>query len=165
MKLLVSACLLGEPVRYDGLDNKQKLTPDQQELLWQWREQGRLVAVCPESLGGLPTPRPPAEIQNATGSEVLKNQAQVITISNQNVTEAFKKGAQRTLEIALQHQIRHALLAARSPSCGSTEIYDGTFSKKRIAGAGVTAALLTQHNIECFEPAEFERLKKLMRTS
>lgn len=153
MKLLVSACLLGEPVRYDGQDNASKLSTAQRNILAIWRAQGKIIPICPESLGGLPTPRPAAEIQTRLNDQLI-----VQTKEGTDLTECFLKGAQNTLEIARQHDAKFALLAARSPSCGTKQIYDGEFQRRLVDGMGVTARLLTEHGIHCFEPDSFEEL-------
>ena len=150
-KLLVSACLLGEPLRYDGNDNAGKAS-HLKSLLSHWQEKGRIIPVCPETLGGLPTPRPPAEAEQGGGSAVLTGIARVQTYTGDNVTQAFIHGAEKALATAQRYQCQGALLAARSPSCGVSEIYDGSHTRTLIAGDGVTTALLKQHNIVCFTP-------------
>lgn len=152
-KILVSACLLGQPVRYDGKANDSKVQAFQQQIN-QWQQQGRLVSVCPEMLGGLPTPRPAAEIRGD----------QIITRNGDNVSEAFRLGAAKTLQQAQQHQVIAALLAARSPSCGSDSVYDGSFSGRLIAGRGITAELLEQQGIRCFSPETFRQLTDYLAT-
>lgn len=136
MKILVSACLLGQKVRYDGNDNflsHQKLNA--------LNEAGKIIPFCPEMAGGLSTPRPPAEIQ-ANG--------RIVTTDGQDVTDAYLLGAQKALALAQKHNIRVAILKARSPSCGNEQIYDGTFSKTLTHGMGATAALLHQNGIQVF---------------
>ena len=160
-KLLVSACLLGEPLRYDGDDNAGKVS-HLKTLLDQWMEEGRLVPVCPETLGGLPTPRPPAEAEQGGGSAVLAGIARVQTYTGDNVTQAFIHGAEKALATAQRYQCQGALLAARSPSCGVSEIYDGSHTRTLIAGDGVTTALLKQHNIVCFTPDMADELIQWM---
>ncbi|HHF7376110.1 DUF523 domain-containing protein [Legionella bozemanae] len=146
-KILMSACLLGQKVRYDGGDCVQN-----HPLLQQWYKEGKIITICPEMAGGLPTPRSPAEIQDGkSGVDVLKKNALVKTKNNQDVTGFFLEGAQRALELAKKHHICVAILKARSPSCGSNMIYDGTFTRSLIQGEGVTAALLTEHGIQVFD--------------
>lgn len=128
---ICSACLLGVKCRYDG---KNALNRKVIELL----KTEILIPVCPEQLGGLPTPREPAEI---VGNKV-------ITRSGQDVTEKFKRGAMETLKIAELLGIREAVLKQGSPSCGCGKICDGTFSGKTIKGDGVTTALLKRHGIK-----------------
>lgn len=156
-KLLVSACLLGEPLRYDGDDNKSKVSHLQSKLT-QWMEEGRLVAVCPETMGGLPTPRTPAEAEQGGGKAVLSGTARVLTYNGEDVTASFIEGAEKALAVAQRHDCQGALLAARSPSCGSGEIYDGTHSRVITSGDGITTALLKCHDIVCFTPDMADQL-------
>ncbi|MEN5239233.1 MULTISPECIES: 2-thiouracil desulfurase family protein [Pseudomonas] len=153
-KVLVSACLLGQPVRYDGRASGH---PD---LLQRWQAEGRVVPLCPEVAGGLPTPRPAAEIPGGQGSQVLDGQAQVRTASGEDVSAAFMAGAQRALELVRRHGIRVAVLKSGSPSCGNRQTYDGTFTGVKVAGEGVTTALLRRDGVQVFselELAEAER--------
>ncbi|MEM3616770.1 MAG: DUF523 domain-containing protein [Candidatus Bathyarchaeia archaeon] len=128
---LCSACLLGVKCRYDGRDalNRKVLMLLKAETL---------IPVCPEQLGGLPTPREPAEIVKG----------RVITKSGRDVTENFKCGAKEALKIAKLFGIKEAVLKQGSPSCGCGRIYDGTFSGKTVKGNGITAALLKKHGIK-----------------
>lgn len=128
---LCSACLLGVKCRYDGKSalNKKVVTLLKSEIL---------IPVCPEQLGGLPTPREPAEIVGK----------RVITRSGVDVTENFVRGARETLRIAKMFNIGEAILKQGSPSCGYGRIYDGTFSGKTKEGEGITAALLRKHGIK-----------------
>lgn len=126
MKILISACLLGQKCRYDGNANTHP-------AVCALADTHQLIAVCPEQLGGLPTPRPPAEIQ-ADGH--VRTQAGV------DVTAAFALGAAQAVQLAQQHGCTHAILKAKSPSCGCGQIYDGTFSRTLIAGNGKAAAAL-----------------------
>ena len=142
-KILVSACLLGQSVRYDG---QGKGLPD--PCLARWQAQGRLVSVCPELAGGLPVPRAPAERQGA----------RVVTVQGEDVTAAFACGAQAALQLCQAHGIRLALLKEGSPSCGSQQIYDGTFAGQRVAGEGVTAALLRAHGIQVYAETQLAEL-------
>ncbi|MFK4754286.1 DUF523 domain-containing protein [Oceanobacter antarcticus] len=157
MKILVSACLLGQRVRYDGADNAATLT-HQQTVIEQWHQQGWLIPVCPEVAGGLPVPRSAAEIAGGNGAEVLAGQRRVVTQTGDDVTEFFLAGARHTLAYAQTHNAKAALLAARSPSCGPDSTYDGSFSKQLTAYSGITATLLKQHGIVCFSPDSFEQL-------
>jgi uncharacterized protein YbbK (DUF523 family) len=152
-KILVSACLLGELVRH----NAQAL-PSLPERLKQWQEQGLLIPVCPEVAGGLPVPRPPAEIQEGDGEDVIKGFAKVLDINGQDVTGDFLKGAQVVLQLAEENQVECAVLKAYSPSCGGKTIYDGSFSGKLKTGQGVTTALLESNGIEVFNEDEIEEI-------
>lgn len=138
--ILVSACLAGKPVRYDGTDC---LHLKVQQLI----HEQKAIAICPELLAGLPTPRPPAEIVGGDGYSVLAGTAQVIEQSGQDVTEQYIQGAYSTLAIAQKYQATHVVLKENSPSCGSQQIYDGSFFGIKIDGVGVTTALLRQHGI------------------
>lgn len=151
---VISACLAGCRCRYDGDDN---LVDRFKEMV----EQGQAVFVCPEQLGGLSTPRPPAEIVGGTGEDVLNGTARVVTKQGEDVTEQFVRGAEEALRMAQLVGAREAILKERSPSCGSTLIYDGTYSGAKRPGHGVTAALLERHGIHVYseetypdEPAE-----------
>jgi len=130
MKLLVSACLMGICCRYD-----QKSVPD--GLVCALRKRHELIPVCPEQLGGLPTPRCPAEIKDGI----------VITKDGVDVTANYELGAQMALKIAKDLGCSAAILKQRSPSCGCGEIYDGSFTGKTMVGNGVTARLLIQNGI------------------
>lgn len=152
-KILVSACLLGELVRY----NAQAL-PSLPEKLKEWQEQGLLIPVCPEVVGGLPVPRPPAEIQVGDGEDVINGSGQVLDIDGQDVTGEFILGAQEALRLAEENQVECAVLKAHSPSCGSKTIHDGSFSGKLKAGQGVTAALLESSGIQVINEHEIERI-------
>jgi len=157
-KLLVSACLLGRPVRYDGAAKTL-----QDDCLARWVAEGRVVAACPEVMAGLPIPRPPAEIAAAqSGAAVLRGTARIIEADGSDVSDKYIHGAQTALELALAHGCRFALLTDGSPSCGVTFIYDGTFEGRRHAGDGVTTALLRQHDIQVFSPSAIAVLAHLM---
>jgi uncharacterized protein YbbK (DUF523 family) len=154
LKILISACLAGHPVRYSG---KAKLMQD--AWLDRWRDEGRLVTVCPEVAAGFPTPRPPAEIQlRRTGFDVLASNATVEDTSGAEVTALFIAGAYHALNRAKAENCRYALLADGSPSCGSTFIYDGAFSGQTHPGTGVTVALLRKHGIRVFAESHIEEL-------
>lgn len=136
-KILISSCFLGERVRYNAI-----IKPFIHPLIEQWQYQGRLMAICPEVSGGLSTPRPAAELDP-------KSQ-KVITMAGDDVTRYFHQGANNALVLCQKHNIRFAILKESSPSCGSAQIYDGSFTQKKIAGQGVTSALLTKHGIKVF---------------
>jgi uncharacterized protein YbbK (DUF523 family) len=151
IKILISACLLGEKVRYHGGDAALS-----DRILDRWRREGRLVPICPEVAGGLSVPRPAAEIQGAGGHGVLRGSARVVTSEGTDVTDAFLGGARAGLEASLRGGARVAVLKEGSPSCGSKEIYDGAFRGKRKAGVGVTAALLAEKQVRVFNEHELE---------
>jgi uncharacterized protein YbbK (DUF523 family) len=141
-KILVSACLLGKNVRYNGL-----VLPFKRKALERWQREGRLVSFCPEVAGGLAVPRPAAEIIDGDGRSVLDNVSRVINRAGDDVTAQFIAGAVYALKVTQRHTIRLAILKENSPSCGRHAIYDGTFSGTLRAGRGVTAALLMCHGI------------------
>jgi uncharacterized protein YbbK (DUF523 family) len=145
IRVLVSSCLLGEPVRYHGGD-----APCSHEILDRWRAEGRLVPFCPETAAGLPVPRPPAEIAGGDGSAVLRGSAIVGDSTGRDVTASFVDGARKAVDAALAHGARLAILKDGSPSCATTYIYDGSFRRQRDAGVGVTAAMLSQAGIRTF---------------
>lgn len=145
-KVLVSACLVGRPVRYDG-----RAKPVADTLLDRWRAEGRLVVHCPEVAGGLPVPRPPAEIEpGGTAADVLDGRARILTPGGDDVTAYFVAGARAALAFARDRGVTVAVLKESSPSCGLHEVYDGTFTGRRQAGRGVTAHLLAGHGIAVF---------------
>jgi uncharacterized protein YbbK (DUF523 family) len=138
--LLVSACLVGIPCQYHSGSCPHG-------LLQALAVQGHILSLCPEVLGGLPTPRPPAEIQGGDGSDVLEGRARVVNIEGKDVTTEFLAGAQKALRVAHRWGIKEAILKARSPSCGVGQIYNGSFSGRLVEGDGVTAALLKRAGI------------------
>lgn len=143
-KILVSRCLLGHRVRYDGGASGPF------DLLAAWLQEGRVVALCPEVASGLPTPRAAAEIPGGQGVAVLEGRAPVMTTEGEDVSAEFLAGARQALELVEKHGIRIAVLKANSPSCGNLLTYDGSFSGVKVLGEGVTAALLKQHGVQVF---------------
>lgn len=143
MTILVSACLLGCPCRYDG-----KSKPNASVLTLM--EEHTLIPICPEQMGGLATPRPPAECKGGG----------VFTQVDNDVTAQYRRGAEEALRLAKLYGCTCAILKERSPSCGSGEIYDGSFSRTLIEGDGVTAALLKQHGIAVYGESEVDNLWK-----
>lgn len=148
-KILLSHCFLGENVRYNS-----EIITFNSPLIKLWQQQKRIIAICPEVAGGLTVPREPAE-QQAHNDEV-------ITISGSNVSKQFNKGANQALALCQQHNIRFAVLKESSPSCGSTLIYDGSFSNKKIAGQGITSKLLTKAGIKVFSENNLNELAALL---
>ena len=144
-RILVSACLLGQRVRYDGRD---AVVSD--AILGRWRDEGRLVALCPEMAGGLPVPRPPAEIEGGDAEAVLFGRAAIRTEAGMDVTDAFMTGAEMALAACRRHGLRMALLKEGSPSCGAHRVNDGRFAGHKVPGQGLTARLLARHGIRVF---------------
>lgn len=134
MKILVSACLLGKNCKYNGGNNLNRSVLD-------FIEGHEVIGVCPEQLGGLSTPRLQAEIVDG----VVTNKEGV------SVDAEFRKGAQAALAAALENKVDLAILQSRSPSCGVKEIYDGSFSGKKIKGQGVFAKLLSARGIKVLD--------------
>ncbi|MGB4028221.1 MAG: DUF523 domain-containing protein [Acetomicrobium sp.] len=143
MKLLVSACLVGCPCRYDG-------RAFENEILKALVRKGLAVAVCPEILGGLSIPRPKAEIVGGTGDDVLSGHAKILNEWGKDVTPHFLIGAFKVLDIALREGARYAVFKDKSPSCGVYHIYDGSFTGKICEGSGVTTAILRKYSISLF---------------
>ena len=143
-KILVSACLLGRLCRYDG-----RQVPCKEVI--QLKDRYDFVEVCPEVMGGLPTPRIPSERVND----------KVINKAGIDVSVNYKKGAEIALELCKKHGIKIALLKEKSPSCGSRGIYDGSFGGVLIPGEGVTAELLRKNGIKVYGESEVDKLLQL----
>ncbi|WP_223551212.1 DUF523 domain-containing protein [Pseudomonas sp. A-B-19] len=157
-KILVSRCLLGHRVRYDGGASGPF------DQLAQWLDEGRVIPLCPEVAGGLPTPRAAAEIPGGQGGQVLDGQALVITTEGEDVSAQFLSGAYQALELVREHGIRIAILKANSPSCGNLLTYDGTFRCVKVSGEGVTAALLRRHGVQVFSELELAEAAAALTT-
>lgn len=157
-KVLVSGCLLGHRVRYDG--NALSLHSG---ILDRWRAEGRIVSVCPEVEGGLGIPRPPAEIVGGDGDAVWRGEAEVVTKRGDTVSEHFRAGASAALALCRRHHIKVAVLVESSPSCGSSTIYDGSFSRVKVSGSGVTAALLRQDGVQVFSQHDVSDADQALR--
>lgn len=160
-KLLISACLVGRRVRYDG---KQLTVTDLK--LQHWINKGWVVSVCPEVDAGMSIPRVPAEIINGQGEQVLLGAARVKTQAGVDVTKTFINGAHIALNLCVTYGVKVAVLAESSPSCGSSMIYDGSFTAHKTNGHGVTAALLKQHGIKVFNYSDlnkaFDKIEKAL---
>lgn len=141
--ILVSACLLGTNCKYSGGSNH---CPQVEAL----KDNYRLIPVCPEQLGGLPTPRPPAECQGQ----------RVVNREGKDVTEQFSRGAEEALKLGGLFGCTKAVLKSRSPSCGCGQIYDGSFSGTGIPGDGVTVRLLKAHGYKVFSEEQLQNLLK-----
>ncbi len=144
MKILVSSCLLGKNVRYDGKNNliDHKIFQENQ-----------IFPICPEVDGGLPTPRPP--------SEIVKDK--IINIHGEDVSKFFQNGANLALSLAKKQGIKIAILKSKSPSCGKDKIYDGSFSKKLISGDGLTAKTLIENGIKVFDETELDEAREYIK--
>lgn len=160
-KVLVSACLLGDVVRFDARvlssdgERVGEHAPPPQPILARWLREGRVVRVCPEVAGGLPVPRPPAERQR---------DGAIRTKTGLDVTDHFTAGAQEALRLVREHGIGVAVLKEGSPSCGSGYVYDGTFTKTRVPGGeGETVRLLCAHGVRVFSEHDWESAEATLR--
>jgi uncharacterized protein YbbK (DUF523 family) len=151
-KILISACLLGKPVRYDA--GHCLLISD---IIASWEQEGRLVPLCPEMAGGLPVPRPPCEKDAQSG--------RILDLARRDYTRAFEKGAEVALSLVQKENIRFALLKENSPSCGVNFVYDGTFKAQKIKGSGMTAAILRDYGVHVFSENEIEDLVDAIQKS
>lgn len=138
--LIVSACLLGVPCNHEGRASTS-------EAVVSLRRDARLIPVCPETAGGLPTPRPAAEIQPS---------GRVCTAAGDDVTDAYRRGASQAVRLAKASGAAGAVLKARSPSCGCHEVYDGSFSRTRVHGEGVTARALREAGVPVWSEEDVE---------
>lgn len=139
MKILVSACLLGENCRYDGGNNLI-------EKIKRLEEKHEIYPFCPEVEGGAPIPRIPCEIVNH----------RVVDKEGNDLTDLFMRGAESTLRLVQKERIEAAILKQRSPSCGYGKIYDGSFSGNIIIGNGITADLLAKKGVKIFTEEDFQ---------
>lgn len=140
-RILVSACLVGVNCKYNGGNN---LNLEILKLV----QEGKAILVCPEQLGGLSTPRNPSEIVDRISSKVVAS-------DGTDVTKEYQKGAYETLKIANLYQVKKAILKSKSPSCGNTTIYDGTFTHTLTGGEGITTKLLRENGIEVINENEY----------
>jgi uncharacterized protein YbbK (DUF523 family) len=157
IKVLVSACLVGERVRYHGGD-----AACAHPVLSRWLSEGRVLPFCPEVAGGLGVPRPAAELQGGVGEDLLDGAARATTKDGRDVTSAFLAGARAALAAAVAGGVGLAVLKEGSPSCGSGSVYDGSFSGARRPGRGVTAALLERSGIRVFSDAQLDEADRYL---
>ncbi|MBQ6820041.1 MAG: DUF523 domain-containing protein [Clostridium sp.] len=144
---LISSCLCGVNCKYNGSNNIN-------EKCLKLFKEGKAILICPEQLGGLSTPRTPAEIKG-TSEEVLCGKNKVMTKDNIDVTKSFLKGAKEALYIAKLTDIKVAILKDGSPSCGVNYIYDGSFTGKKILGKGITTTILINNGIDVISEFDF----------
>ena len=163
MKILVSSCLLGENVRYDGNNSSIALNPNfsfsSKELFMDILCDNEVYSFCPEVAGGLGVPR--------ISSEIVKNEKPFIVKNKEglDVTINFLIGAKKALDICNEEGIQVALLKANSPSCGNISIYDGTFTTNLVEGQGLTAKLLKENKIEIFNETQLKELREFIKTN
>ena len=147
-KILVSRCLYGgEPVRYDG---KSKAETDPRFL--KWKEEGRMIPVCPEVFGGLPVPRTDAQRQGD----------RVVTRTGNDVTKEYSAGAEEAVRLALEHDVICALMKEKSPSCGTSRIYDGSFTGRLTEGLGLASEFLRRAGIRVFSEEELDAVQRII---
>ena len=146
-KILISGCLFGWHVRYDHGD-----IPCEDEIFLKWKSEGRLVPVCPEVFGGLPTPRP--------DSQRIGNK--VIACTGPDVTAEYEQGAIEAVRLAKDNRVKFCIMKEDSPSCGSTMIYDGTFTDKKIAGQGLAVQYLRAAGFTVFNENELAKAAQLL---
>jgi uncharacterized protein YbbK (DUF523 family) len=141
--LIISACLLGVACNHEGRGSPRAVVDE-------LAREHRLVPVCPEVLGGLPTPRAAAELRGGDGAAVIagSGDARVVNVEGEDVTAAYRRGAEAAVAVARAVGARRAVLKARSPSCGSAAVYDGSFTRRLVPGRGVTAAALAAAGLE-----------------
>ena len=144
---LISACLCGVNCKYNGLNNYN-------EICDKLFTSGKAILLCPEQLGGLPTPRIPSEIIGESSNILNNNNGSVIDKNGNDVTPQFVKGAKETLQIAKKLNIKKAILKDGSPSCGVHYIYNGNFNGSKIKGMGITAQLLKESSIDIISELE-----------
>jgi len=162
-RILISACLLGRPVRYNGTDKAHTAM----DVIQRWQEEGRLIPICPEVAVGFPTPRPPTEIVGDTdscdGDMVLTGGARVLEDTGSDVSELYIQAARDTVDVARRLGCGHAVLTHGSPSCGSTFIYDGSFTGLRKAGFGTTTAALRKAGVRVWPETAIPDLDAFLR--
>ena len=163
MKILISSCLLGEDVRYDGANSSVAFNPNisfsQKEIFMDILCDNEIYSFCPEVAGGLSIPRNPAEILKSDKPFIVK------TENGTDVTINFLLGAKKALDICNDENIKVALLKSKSPSCGNDKIYDGTFSNNLIDGQGLTARLLEENGIKVFNETQLKELLKFVESN
>ena len=163
MKLLISSCLLGEDVRYDGANSSiamgAKFRFSQKELFMDILCDNEIYSFCPEVSGGLSIPRDPAELTSK------EKPFKVQTADGTDVTINFLMGAKNALDLCKEEGITVALLKSKSPSCGNAEIYDGTFSEKLVKGQGLNAKLLEENGVTIFNEHQLNELNKFIKAN
>jgi uncharacterized protein YbbK (DUF523 family) len=154
--IMVSACLAGKPVRYNG-------TAATDTTIEQLIAERKAISVCPELLGGFLTPREPAEIIGGSGYDVLDGSAKVVAYSGADVTDMYIEGAACALAIAKENKVDLVVLKENSPSCGSSFIYDGSFQGQKQAAAGVTTAMFRRDGIRVISEAELGEEQEILK--
>ena len=151
-KILISSCLLGKNCRYNGGHSQLS---ELQEIDVEW------IPVCPEESGGLGTPRPSAEMQE-NDETILNGKGEIITNKGKNVTAEFIQGAEKSLQLGLEAEVKIAVLKSKSPSCGIGKIYDGSFTKTLKTGNGIFAHLCYKNDITCISSENIHQIKETL---
>jgi uncharacterized protein YbbK (DUF523 family) len=154
-KIIVSSCILGKKVRYNGAHAKYK-----HDFLDDLKKSNLLISCCPEILAGCKVPRLAAEISGGNGYDVIDGKAKILMSDGVDVTDVFMRGAKYVLDIAIYHNVKMAILKDKSPSCGSSLQYNGEFNGNIISGIGVLSALLIRNNIKVFNAENIEDAAK-----
>lgn len=153
-KILVSSCLLGNGVRYDGTSRRLH-----HPALMRWLAEDRIISICPEVAAGFSIPRPPAEIgKGLDGNAFWTGKARVIELGGADVSARYRTAGELALALAVSHGCKYALLTDGSPSCGATYIFDGSFQGNRHKGKGTTATLLEMNGIRVFAESQIDDL-------
>ena len=151
--ILISACLAGINCTYNA---NNRLNPAVRNIFLS----GNCLLVCPEVMGGLPTPRTPAEIVGGDGSDVLRKKARVITSCGKDVTREYLRGVSIALRLVKRYRVRNAILKANSPCCGTGQIYDGTFKRTLKKGDGIFASALIRRGVTVFSEKDLKACAK-----
>lgn len=157
-KILASACLLGERVRFDG-----QVLKISDERIFKWAKEKRFIPICPETMSGLMVPRVPCEIEpDKTAQDVIDGKAKIISQEGRDYTEDYLFGAQVCVNLAKRNNIRIAILKQRSPSCGTKQIHDGHFGSNLVDGMGVAALMLQQAGVKVFDETQLDEVEALL---
>ncbi len=157
-KLLASACLLGERVRFDG-----QVLKISDERIFKWAKEKRFIPICPETMSGLMVPRVPCEIEpGKTAQDVIDGNAKIISQEGRDYTEDYLFGAQVCVNLAKRNNIRIAILKQRSPSCGTKQIHDGHFGPNLVDGMGIAALMLQQAGVHVFDETQLDEVEALL---
>ena len=157
-KILASACLLGERVRFDG-----QVLKISDERIFKWAKEKRFIPICPETMSGLMVPRVPCEIEpDKTAQDVIDGKAKIISQEGRDYTEDYLFGAQVCVNLAKRNNIRIAILKQRSPSCGTKQIHDGHFGSNLVDGMGVAALRLQQAGVNVFDETQLDEVEALL---
>ena len=153
-RILISSCLLGVECNYAGKTSSAWLKGFSDLIKQQIADGVQFIPVCPEQLGGMNTPRRPSELQGPA-LDILSGKAKITSNSGEDVTRNFVVGAEQALHVAKLFDVDMAVLKSKSPSCGSRQVYDGTFSGVLVDGRGIAACLLAKNGVKILNEKEF----------